>query len=107
MKWIDIKKEGLPKEDGLFIIEANSGGRWQMFFRVEDKRWYWAPNPYSVGGDGIVVKWLDESNDETVFTIDDMHKAYNAGEWAAEDGGKYIRDETFTTFLKKQYNIDL
>jgi hypothetical protein len=106
MKWINCK-DRLPTEDKLCVIEEKKGGRWQMFFKIEDKRWYWCPNPYSVCGDGLVEKWLDESNNEAVFTIDDMHKAYNAGEWAAEDGGKYIRDETFTTFLKKEYNIDL
>jgi hypothetical protein len=54
-------KDKLPDKDGLYIIEHKNGGRWQMFFKTEDKKWYWQPNPYSVCGDGFIERWLSES----------------------------------------------
>jgi len=109
MKWIDCK-ERLPTGDKLCIIEANNGGRWQMFFKIEDKRWYWQPNPYSVSGEGIVVKWLDESNEERVFTIEDMEAAYNRGTFDDhnnDDKMPFSEKMTFESFMKEKYNIDL
>jgi hypothetical protein len=58
--WLNCKDK-LPDKDGLYIIEHKNGGRWQMFFKTEDRKWYWQPNPYSVCGDGFIERWLSES----------------------------------------------
>jgi hypothetical protein len=58
--WLNCKDK-LPDKDGLYIIEHKNGGRWQMFFKTEDRKWYWQPNPYSVCGDGFIERWLSVS----------------------------------------------
>jgi hypothetical protein len=62
-RWVKAS-ERLPDKDGLYIIEHRmqnqSGNRHEMFFKTEDKKWYWQPNPYSVCGDGFIVSWLEE-----------------------------------------------
>jgi hypothetical protein len=63
MKWIYCKQR-LPEKDGLYLIVHNSPGsygRHEMYFKTEDKKWYWQPNPYSVCGDGFITQWLDET----------------------------------------------
>lgn len=63
MKWTKAS-ERLPENDGLYLVvhKPPSGQfRHEMFFKTEDKKWYWVPNPYSVCGDGFIIEWLDES----------------------------------------------
>lgn len=67
MKWISTKEKS-PEKDGLYLIVHNapgSYGRHEMYFKTEDKKWYWQPNPYSVCGDGFITEWLDESESPT------------------------------------------
>lgn len=63
-RWVKCK-ERFPEKDGLYLIvhdAPGSYGRHEMFFKTEDKQWYWQPNPYSVCGHGFITEWLDEQS---------------------------------------------
>lgn len=105
MKFVPCK-ERLPNEDKLCIIEDRTGRRREMYFKIEDRRWYWCPNPYSVCGDGFIEKWLDES--EPSFTLEDMTKCWKRCNMDhAANSGCGLPIDTFANYMKEKYNIDL
>jgi len=82
---VPVSSGELPVQDGLFVIKTRLGGQHQMFFKTEDKKWYWCPNPYSVCGDGFITHWLRpislEERDKEV-----AGKAWEAGaQWQYEN----------------------
>jgi hypothetical protein len=60
----------------------------------------------SIGGatyDRSLIEWFDTSNDEPVFTIDDISAAfYSARQYLGDD---YVY--SFDEYIKEKYNIDL
>jgi hypothetical protein len=58
--------------------------------------------------DQFQLEWLDESNDEQVFTLEDMKEAFRCGyARGSELQTLGVQGEYFPEFIKRNYNIDL
>jgi hypothetical protein len=93
--WI-ISNDKRPNKDGLYYTEDSVGNKFQSHFT----RGHWI----SSSGHPI-SKWLYEEG--ISFTLDDMKKAYEAGEYDGEQFFKYMRSDEFKDFIKEEYNITL
>jgi hypothetical protein len=96
--WVKCKDD-LPDKNGLYIIEHKNGGRWQMFFNIEDKKWYWQSNQYSVCGDGFIERWLSESPTPSTDTagLADKEHTIEFADWLSEMT-TIIREEKITLY---------
>lgn len=113
-RWVKCS-ERLPDEDGLYLVlhsPPGSTGRHEMFFKTEDKKWYWQPNPYSVCGHGFITEWLEPYTPSPVsgsleqdfkeinIYLDDLYKQMTSGEKDA--GHLWIAfTDKFNAFEKK------
>jgi hypothetical protein len=92
MKWID-SGDRLPKHGISVLVENRSGQYYKQEYNGCVPKDWWERN---------ILRWLDESIEEAVFTIEDMKKAYQAG---VDD--EYENTGSFDDFMKYEYNIDI
>ncbi len=99
MKWINLQEQP-PEIDSIVLVEYINGEYGKIEY-LGDSEW-WNKN---------VAKWLDEESNDPVFSLEDMRKSWEDGEF----NGVYNFQQnlgskdaaTFKDFMKEQYKIEI